>query len=113
MRSGRWVLVAALMGSLLLMGSGCPKPATCAPCNPTPPPDVAYATTSVDCGGNTVDLSTGTNGGSCKSTEGPNGTMTGGTCQDGNNSASVTCTSAGLANCSATGSGVCKIQPKK
>lgn len=70
-------------------------------------PGVAYATTSIKCGGTVYQVSTGTQGGSC-STGGVGGqTHTNGSCSDGGNTASADCTS----GCGATsGAGSCLIK---
>jgi len=53
---------------------------------------VAYATTTVSCGGNKFTISTGTSGGKCSITYTSGGKALGGSCQDGASVTSVNCT---------------------
>jgi hypothetical protein len=68
------------------------------------------ASTEVDCpSGNKFSISTGTDGGSCHIDKKPNGDVSGGSCEDGNNKSSADCGSnGGSGACGDTsGSGTC------
>jgi hypothetical protein len=60
-------------------------------------------------------LSTGTSGGSCNTTTDASGTVTGGSCTDGRNTASATCDGGGGdGHCvSSTGAGSCDIARRR
>ncbi len=71
---------------------------------------VIYATTTIQCGGNNYQVSTGTSGGNC-SVSGPEGKPRNSAgCNDGNNTASASCDT----GCGATsGSGSCTMSSAK
>lgn len=68
---------------------------------------VAYATTSIKCGGTVYEVSTGTNGGNCSVSGPQGGPRNSAGCNDGANVASASCDT----GCGATGgSGSCTIK---
>lgn len=71
------------------------------------PGGVIYATTSIKCGGNTYQISTGTSGGNCATSGPQGGPRNSAGCNDGTNTASATCDE----GCGATsGSGSCTMK---
>lgn len=76
---------------------------------PSYPPGVAYATISMDCGGKTYVVSTGTGGGTCSANTDENGTTSGMSCGDGINGAEATCKGGKGVCTKASGSGSCTI----
>jgi hypothetical protein len=68
---------------------------------------VAYATTSIKCGGTVYEVSTGTSGGNCAVSGPENGPRNSAGCNDGGNQASASCDE----GCGATsGAGSCTIK---
>ncbi len=75
---------------------------------------VIYATTTVNCDGNKIQISTGTSGGKCAIVYSDGGKPLGGSCQDGANTSSVNCkVNDGKGGCGSetAGSGSC-IDPE-
>jgi hypothetical protein len=72
-------------------------------------PGVVYASTSMKCGNDVVQVGTGTGEGKCTSTEGPAGN--GITCTGGKSGATAVCVG-GVSKCLETeGAGFCNITP--
>jgi len=81
----------------------------------SPDERVVFAGTTVSCPGtgkNSFKITTGTSGGICAITRDGDGLVTGGTCKDGNNTSSASCTdNQGGGSCgNTTGSGNCDQQ---
>ena len=98
-----------LLGSSLLLFCGC-FPGVHVDPTLKKETQTGHATTTVSCGGNKFTISTGTGAGKCTITY-TEGRATGGSCKDGENTASVDCSlNDGQGGCGpqTTGSGSCR-----
>jgi hypothetical protein len=73
-------------------------------------PRMPAAVSSVKCGSDVYQVSTGTDKGNCVTNKNSDGSVASITCSDGVNSASVSCNEKGIGACGgSTGSGACTI----
>jgi hypothetical protein len=110
---GSWILYnpGANDEARVMCGAGCLGIVGLGGCDTEP--SQTYSETDVQCpNGDNFEISTGTEAGTCEVSQDANGNVTGGTCSDGNNSASVSCSAnAGQGACSGTqGSGDCDCE---